>query len=30
MAEAEPVRVPPPAAADDYLLAHQRYSPRSM
>jgi sigma-E factor negative regulatory protein RseA len=26
---AEPVRVPPPAAADDYLLAHQRYSPRN-
>lgn len=29
VAKAEPVRVPPPAAADDYLLAHQRYSPRN-
>lgn len=29
VAKAEPVRVPPPAAADDYLLAHRRYSPRS-
>lgn len=29
VAAAEPVRVPPPAAADDYLLAHQRYSPRN-
>jgi len=27
--KAETVRVPPPAAADDYLLAHQRYSPRN-
>ena len=27
VAKAEPVRVPPPAAAHDYLLAHQRYSP---
>ncbi len=26
-AQAEPARVPPPAAAPDYLLAHQRYSP---
>jgi sigma-E factor negative regulatory protein RseA len=29
VAKAAPVRVPPPAAADDYLLAHQRYSPRN-
>lgn len=28
-AKAELARVPPPAAADDYLLAHQRYSPRN-
>lgn len=28
VARAEPVRVPPPSATDDYLLAHQRYSPR--
>lgn len=28
-AKAELVRIPPPAAADDYLLAHQRYSPRN-
>jgi sigma-E factor negative regulatory protein RseA len=28
-AQAEPVGVPPPAAAADYLLAHQRYSPRN-
>ena len=27
VASAEPVHVPPPAAAHDYLLAHQRYSP---
>jgi sigma-E factor negative regulatory protein RseA len=26
--QAETVRVAPPAAADDYLLAHQAYSPR--
>ena len=26
----EPVRVPPPVAADDYLFAHQSYSPRSL
>lgn len=26
-AQAEPAHVPPPAAAPDYLLAHQRYSP---
>jgi sigma-E factor negative regulatory protein RseA len=25
--QAEPAHVPPPAAAPDYLLAHQRYSP---
>ena len=29
VAKSGPVRVPPPAAADDYLLAHQRYSPRN-
>ncbi len=29
-ASREPARVPPPAAADDYLLAHQSYSPRSL
>ena len=28
VARAEPARVPPPSATDDYLLAHQRYSPR--
>ena len=27
--QAEPARVAPPAAAHDYLLAHQRYSPRN-
>jgi sigma-E factor negative regulatory protein RseA len=27
-ARAEPARVPLPAATDDYLIAHQRYSPR--
>lgn len=27
VAKVEPARVPPPAAAHDYLLAHQRYSP---
>lgn len=28
-AQAEPARVAPPAEAHDYLLAHQRYSPRN-
>ncbi|TAK41199.1 MAG: anti-sigma 24 factor [Betaproteobacteria bacterium] len=28
-AKAALARVPPPAGADDYLLAHQRYSPRN-
>lgn len=29
-ASKEPARVPPPVAADDYLLAHQSYSPRNL
>jgi sigma-E factor negative regulatory protein RseA len=28
-ASKEAAQVPPPSAADDYLLAHQRYSPRN-
>jgi sigma-E factor negative regulatory protein RseA len=29
-AQKEPASVPPPAATDDYLLAHQGYSPRNL
>ena len=29
-ASKEPARVPPPVAANDYLLAHQGYSPRNL
>ena len=29
LAEAQPARIPPPSATNDYLLAHQGYSPRA-